>query len=239
VSRGRIIKGLCDATELEALELVAKHTSIPTPKVYKIHRHAGRLYIEMEYIPGMDLQTAWQCGHLLPEEKKHIVEEIALYFKQLRSMEPLQEQAVGSALLKQCLDHRVGSPLFGPFKNHGEFHSFLRRHIPLDKCAEVFSEEVARCHSRKYRSCFTHADLCPRNIIVNGGMVAAIIDWEFAGWYPEYWEYTKAHFGRINMPDWYEQFENAVTRYDDELAAERTLWRPCDQPGTVVRALGI
>ena len=63
------------------------------------------------------------------------------------------------------------------------------------------------------------------------GKIVARIDWQFAGWYPEYWEYTKAHFGLVDMPDWYAEFQSAVTRYDDELAAERALWQQFDQPG--------
>ena len=51
---------------------------------------------------------------------------------------------------------------------------------------------------------FTHSNLHPRNIIVRlddnqgdemaagGVQVTAIIDWEFAGWYPEYWEFVMA-----------------------------------------------
>ena len=61
--------------------------------------------------------------------------------------------------------------------------------------------------------------------------IVAVIDWQFAGWYPEYWEYTKAHFGLLDTPDWYLDFEHAVSRYDDELAAERALWRQLDQTG--------
>ncbi|KAH9241041.1 hypothetical protein K456DRAFT_1882280 [Colletotrichum gloeosporioides 23] len=41
---------------------------------------------------------------------------------------------------------------------------------------------------------FTHADLLPSNIMLTPGplpRVAAIIDWEQVGWYPEYWEYCK------------------------------------------------
>jgi hypothetical protein len=41
----------------------------------------------------------------------------------------------------------------------------------------------------------------------------------------------KAHFGLLDMPDWYAEFQNAVPRYDDELAAERALWEQFDQPG--------
>ena len=42
---------------------------------------------------------------------------------------------------------------------------------------------------------FTHGDLTLGNIIVSGesGLqrVVGVIDWEQAGWYPEYWEYSK------------------------------------------------
>ncbi|KAJ5106539.1 Major facilitator superfamily domain general substrate transporter [Penicillium angulare] len=31
-----------------------------------------------------------------------------------------------------------------------------------------------------------------RHIIVRNGSIAAIIDWELSGWYPEYWEFAKA-----------------------------------------------
>ncbi|KAG8156826.1 hypothetical protein KVR01_013239 [Diaporthe batatas] len=39
-------------------------------------------------------------------------------------------------------------------------------------------------------SVFTHGDLTPRNIIVEGSRVAGIIDWEDSGWFPDYWEYA-------------------------------------------------
>ena len=37
---------------------------------------------------------------------------------------------------------------------------------------------------------FTHADLAPRNILVEGGHVTAIFDWEDAGWYQAHWGYV-------------------------------------------------
>lgn len=40
----------------------------------------------------------------------------------------------------------------------------------------------------------THNDLHPRNVTVRDGKVAAILDWELAGFYPEYWEYVKAWY---------------------------------------------
>ncbi|KAE8353875.1 kinase-like protein [Aspergillus coremiiformis] len=229
ISPHRIIKGPCEITELAALTYIAEHTSIPVPKILNIYHSRDGLYIELEYIRGMDLQAAWLGGHLSQDQKRHIITEVTGYVTQLRSLEPPHTEIVASANLEACLDHRVGPSTFGPFNDHAEFHSFLRRHIDIENCTQTFGQEVIDCHSRRYRSCFTHADLCPRNIIVDNGKISAIIDWEFGGWYPEYWEYTKAHFGQIEMPDWYEGLE--FEKYDDELRAERALWRQCDQPG--------
>lgn len=214
--------------ELVALKYVAEHTSIPVPKVFKAHSYDDDLYIEMEYVRGKDLGVAWR--HLSQDEKKHIITEIAGYISQLRSLEPPREGIVASASLDGVLDHRVGTSPFGPFTTHKGFHSYLRANVPIEDCTRVFGAEVTECHTRCYRSCFAHADLVPRNIIVDNGKVSAIIDWQFGGWYPEYWEYTKAHYAPMDRPEWYSGLENAMDRYDDELRAERILWRQLDEP---------
>lgn len=43
-------------------------------------------------------------------------------------------------------------------------------------------------HTKQHRICFTHADLHHANILVRDGQLVGILDWEFFGWYPEYWE---------------------------------------------------
>jgi hypothetical protein len=187
-------------------------------------------YIEMEYIKGITLEAAWIGGRLSPAQKEDITQELAGFIEQLRQLEPPHEGIVASAAFGGALDYRVGTSLFGPFHNHNEFHSFLRGHVPLENCSRVYGEPVLRCHSRQYRSCFSHSDLVPRSIIVHDGKIAAIIDWAFAGWYPEYWEYTKAHYRILNVPDWYAGLRRVVATYDDELAAERALWDQFDEP---------
>ena len=186
----------------------------------------------MEFIRGSDLEEAWLGGYLSKQQKEDVPRQLAGIIDQLRGLKPPQSEVVGSVGLGECLDHRIGSSPVGPFSNHSEFHSFLRRHIPIEDCTKVFGEDVTLCHSRQYRSVFSHADLSPRNILVADGKITAIIGWQFAGWWPEYWEYTKAHFGRKNMPEWYNKLGHIMTRYDEELAAERALWRWCDKPGT-------
>ncbi|KAH0829649.1 hypothetical protein FOPE_10685 [Fonsecaea pedrosoi] len=230
VSKNRIIKGPCEVGELEGLEYVAQHTSIPVPKVYQTYRIDEKLYIEMEYVHGDTLQAVWNGNAFSADEKQALVNQVSNYIEQLRGLEPPQNGIVASPKLGQCFDVRLGYRPFGPFSSTEEFHSFLRGNIPLETCSEVFGEAVTRCHSRQYRISFSHADICPRNLIVHNRKLVVVIDWQFAGWYPEYWEYTKAHYTYANA-DWWARFEQAVTRYDDELAAERALWRQLEESG--------
>ena len=45
---------------------------------------------------------------------------------------------------------------------------------------------------RSSRSVFTHGDIAPRNIMVDEEHnITGILDWEFSGWYPDYWEYSQ------------------------------------------------
>ncbi|KAI1534336.1 aminoglycoside phosphotransferase [Pyrenophora tritici-repentis] len=41
---------------------------------------------------------------------------------------------------------------------------------------------------------FTHGDISPRNILVKDCNIVSVLDWEYSGYYPEYWEYAKAFF---------------------------------------------
>ena len=53
---------------------------------------------------------------------------------------------------------------------------------------------------------FSHGDLHLSNIIVSGSpgcrSIAAILDWEQARWYPEYWEYCKALIEKHYEHEW-------------------------------------
>lgn len=55
--------------------------------------------------------------------------------------------------------------------------------------------------------------------MVRNGHIVALLDWEFAGWYPEYWEYVFSLRGLDNI-DWETLGEHVPslfsTRYDLE-----------------------
>lgn len=69
----------------------------------------------------------------------------------------------------------------------------------------------------------THGDLTLGNLIISDGpgprRIAAIIDWEQAGWYPEYWEYFKLLYGVEYHHEWREAgwADSVMTPIEDDV----------------------
>ncbi|KAG6286903.1 hypothetical protein E4U45_008284, partial [Claviceps purpurea] len=77
---------------------------------------------------------------------------------------------------------------------------------------------------------FTHGDLNMRNIMMYNGRLSGIIDWETCGWYPDYWDYTKAHFITKLNRRWLRIVDTVFGKlgnYEADLAVERQLWWYC------------
>lgn len=69
-----------------------------------------------------------------------------------------------------------------------------------------------------------------RNILVRDGKLSGIVDWENSGWYPEYWEYTKARYVTKLDRRWLAAVDRMFEDYGDfteELDIERQLWEYC------------
>jgi len=55
--------------------------------------------------------------------------------------------------------------------------------------------KVKESRSKEHDIVFSRGYLNPKNISADAkGNITGIVEWESAGWFPEYWEYTKAHF---------------------------------------------
>lgn len=108
---------------------------------------------------------------------------------------------------------------FGPFANEDDFNKDLR--------SGAFPDVV---HRTGHQIVFTHGDLNMRNILVHNGKLSGIIDWETAGWYPDYWEHTKAHFATKLQKRWLAAVDRVfepLGNYTEELEIERKLWWDC------------
>lgn len=77
----------------------------------------------------------------------------------------------------------------------------------------------------EYHVYLTHADLNLANVLVSGSKgarhVSGIIDWDQAGWYPEYWEHCKMARGIHHEHEWWTRgyLELVTGAYPDELTA--------------------
>jgi thiamine kinase-like enzyme len=67
---------------------------------------------------------------------------------------------------------------------------------------------------------FTHNDFQRKNIMVQDDSGLVIIDWEFASWYPMYWEYSTATWSNSG---WYDDWHDYVRIILDNYPTQ-SLW---------------
>ncbi|KAJ7163751.1 kinase-like domain-containing protein [Mycena filopes] len=230
ISPTRLVKVSETLTEALNLQYIAANTTIPVPRVHQtIRNRSGGMYIIMDAVEGTNLEAVWDDLSL--DDRLSIMHQLRGYITQLRELEPPHPGAVEAVNGTACNDIRVAGDGFGPFSSVAEFHTFLawdwfmENKITAGEYQE-FAPAIRRCAARSepYRTVFAHCDLAPRNILVKGTKIVAIVDWEMAGWYPEYWEYTRAFFSNLENPaGFWELFEEEANpeRYPDELITER------------------
>lgn len=188
-------------TEDLTTEFIRTNTSIPVPRILDVFKRNNKSYIVMEFIENAkSLYDVW--SDMTDEQKGAICSQFKTYINELRSLVPPNPGRVESIDGSPCFDVRLQGA-FGPFASVDAFHDhlghdFVRANLEeFDYCQEAFK----RCEGKKYRTVFAHCDLGPYNILVRDGKIAAIIDWEFGGWYPEYWEYCQLFPSNFRFPD--------------------------------------
>ena len=229
LSNNRLVMTHCESTEYQALQLINKHTSVPAYKVIAVYNRPEGKVTEYEGVRGTALDTCW--NDLSTDKQKRIVSDLGRFVDQLRSMTAPKHFVIGDSTMGATRDPRFGPGSVGPFYTLNAFHDFLRRGHAVKEFRGEFVEKVheQRQHSDKpYVLKFTHANLTPRNILVDdAGRVCALIGWESAGWYPEYWEYvqmcqnTDAH--SLAGEQWLSMMRNIVPKYEEELHCDRAI----------------
>ena len=179
-----------DLTEAENIKFIAEHTRIPVPKILNAYEKDGMGYILMDFIEGEKLETVWAT--LSFEAKDTILSELGDHVHQMRRIETIPDSHIGSVTEGPAVDRRsMGAIKGGPFKSEDEFNAWqldqLQPGIPL-----FHRDMYYAMHKTDHRIVFSHGDLGFHNVVVQNGHVAAIIDWEDAGWLPEHWDFCKS-----------------------------------------------
>ncbi|UNI18717.1 hypothetical protein JDV02_004970 [Purpureocillium takamizusanense] len=215
--------------------MIQKYTNVPAPKVLDIAVVASRGYLfrQKEYLlmTQMPGTPAINCYDELSDGgMATFVKEIQSIVSQIRVL----PKNVGDGYMicnsmgGPILDHRIRDATpFGPFVSEDGFNALLRHPDDLGR--------------EGHKAVFTHADLNFRNILIDerrnedgtmGWHVTGIVDWETAGFYPEYWEYTKMLFESFRYE---ERLESQIYRifgafgdYSKEVEVEKRSWEEGD-----------
>lgn len=178
--------------EVLALRFVEANTTIPVPKVISYDWDR----ITMEYIKGQTLQQAWPT--LTPSQRSDVLAQLSDYIAQMRSLRGTYLGRLDSeGVVVPSTITRSG----GPFQTMSEFHDWLTNPLKRSHGKSVYWHQITIQLGADYPIVFTHGDIAARNIMIWDGRIIAILDWELAGWYPEYWDYVYAMQG-LDKLDW-------------------------------------
>jgi len=222
--------------EATALRFVASNTSIRVPEVYCAFEYDDVKFILMEWIDGVPIKKAWLNR---PEaERDDMMRQLRGYFDQLKAIPHPLPGAI-AADMQSLFDPRLagGECEFGPFANEKDFNKYLRSGVHAN--SKVLHSTEPKCWMRKdeqdeikkmiamqdtegHKICFSHGNPNTYNILVKGNKVVALIDFEMAGFYPEYWDYCRAmNVGNVTSQFWKDEVGKFLTPYPAELEMER------------------
>lgn len=244
--------------EIEHLKFVAKHTTIPVPKVLAVLKADDGIttYLVMNYIPAPTLAEAWPT--LAPAEREEATLELAKHLRQLHNLRPASPAMFSGCHGGPLPSDLYSSPTYGiyvqkPFfdlekmesslqySQHGkrvQHHAYMG---PFYSEAEWVATLWARCFEwnpwihrafrkmtevtfRDHTAQFCHGDLQLKNMLLEripaedrkdefaSQFRVTLIDWEAAGWYPEFWDFCISVFCCFQS-DWIDYVDRAMKPY--------------------------
>ncbi|KAJ5221445.1 Aminoglycoside phosphotransferase [Penicillium citrinum] len=149
-------------------------------------REKKAVAITMDYMHGKGL------------DEISITNELHFYINQLRG---LKGDYVGAVDRGKAIIGRRISMEGGPFDTEQQFNESNWGDL-VQSAPDLLRHYAKYALTDDHEIVFTHADISPRNILVEEGHVIVILDWEDAGWYPAYWEYTQVLRQLKLVPDW-------------------------------------
>lgn len=210
--------------EAANIQIIRQLTSIPVPEIVRVHAQGRKVYIFMSYIPGSTLQDVWPT--LDTKARQKIAEQLKTYMDELRAIPSPSSCYFGSLETHICIDMRQLTRLnIGEnrlISSEAEFNKFIMTDLLSDYPTEYYDMLLSMMR-QDHKVVLTHGDFHPRNIMVEDTVITGIIDWECAGWYPEYWEYVKALTSVGPVVDWWRYLTTIIDPWYAEWAIDRQL----------------
>lgn len=182
-------------TQYTALQYLDRHKpNIPVPKPLGLVRMSGISLIFMSHMGSTTLREVWHT--LDSDQKTSISNQLNTMLTDLRTLPFEEGTPLGGVAGEGCRDLRrhvrvSETPIFsledfetflflGPHPGGNVFIEFLRQLAP------------SFTNNSGPRIVFTHGDITPDNITVkltdNKYVISGILDWEYSGFYPDYFE---------------------------------------------------
>ena len=234
-----------DPTEGENMLFVQQNTFITVPRLYALYTDVSdhKTYIVMERISGDSLDSLWP--QMSEAEKLIVSGRLRKSMDQLRSL-PAPGGRYGSLSNRGLMDWVFWTgnsmdmlAIEGPFDTEDEVNSaMIKKYLfncGLPEKAKFYEHTFPRIFSG-HPPVFTHGDFQRKNIVVRKSQSheaqtledreLVLIDWEFSGWYPSYWEHGKALYscGGWN-DDWHQYVAKSLDEYLVEWAYLSNLFR--------------
>lgn len=166
-----------EAFRYEARVLGMLPTAIPHPVVVAQGARDGGEFLILERLPGTTLDEAWPF--LSTAERRAIIRELADIVRHLHNLEPaawMENPWVADAMAGRYADAYHAPPLL-----FGELIGSARRARPD---ASVVLDRTRAFIARRFdvfsgdREVPVHTDLHTRNVLVDGGRISGLIDFE-------------------------------------------------------------
>ncbi|KAK5989251.1 hypothetical protein PT974_10757 [Cladobotryum mycophilum] len=213
-------------------EMIRSQTSIPMLP-FPSSAGDGRRFDQT--IRGQMLDAIWR--DLTPTSKYSIARQLRKIVTAMREVSPDNKVpllgSVSSGPYTIMLDkHRKNTHwVIRSQATHSDFIDFLQLSFQ-PTVPRAVSTTLARQFRASYSLVLSHGELGPRHIIVDNSKIVAILGWNCAGWYPEWWDYVKFFetASRRENQDWYDYAgEIFQDTYPTELAAYQGFAR-CQKP---------
>lgn len=207
-------------------EEVAHSLGVRTPRFLRSVPYDDKAFIIMDRVEGYTLEDAW------PRLSWYSSIRLAWQLRRvIWRMRSVQSTIAGSLASGRCrsfwLDDRFGLPVSACAKDIYDFLAFWLNFLSIRhemRKGSHHTSSIEKLPSTQTGSLvFTHHDLAPRNLMIDPRSELWLLDWDFAGFYPEYFEYASMqnftippHWSLIARIRWHLFTWIAAGRYEHE-----------------------
>lgn len=239
--------GSVDDWEGQALVYLERHASkVSAPRLYAMYHDSDQLFLVMQRAPGVQLDSIWPT--LTESEKDDVIAKLGQTFDVMREAKcPWPDffgGLDGGSVPHYLFYSQKGDQKYlGPFYGEAAFVAGLvenfrvlteRNGRPDYKVRfyETYLPRVLQGH----RPTLTHGDVQQKNIMIaenasqnkkgERSFDITLVDWAYAGWYPDFWEFFCASSPFIFFyweEDWCWRAQQFLHVYPAEMAMMRMI----------------